>query len=36
MKHMIRDKIAYAYQEVGSGSPPFVFVYGRACDHTFF
>jgi pimeloyl-ACP methyl ester carboxylesterase len=36
MKYMIRDKTAYAYKEIGSGPPPFVFVHGWACDHTFF
>jgi len=35
VKHMTRDKTAYAYQAVGSGSPPFVFVHGWACDHSF-
>jgi pimeloyl-ACP methyl ester carboxylesterase len=36
MKHIIRDKTAYAYKEVGSGPPPLVFVHGWACDHSFF
>jgi pimeloyl-ACP methyl ester carboxylesterase len=36
MKNAIRDKTAEAYKEVGPGSPPFVFVYGWACDPSFF
>ena len=35
-ENTIRDKTVYAYQEVGSGSLPFLFVHGWACDHSFF
>jgi pimeloyl-ACP methyl ester carboxylesterase len=31
-----RDGIALAYEETGSGDPPFLFVHGLACDRTYF
>jgi pimeloyl-ACP methyl ester carboxylesterase len=33
---LIHDGIALAYEEVGSGSPPVLFVHGWACDRTYF
>jgi pimeloyl-ACP methyl ester carboxylesterase len=31
-----RDGVRLAYAEAGSGEPPFVFVHGWCCDHTYF
>jgi len=36
MKRLYRDNVAFAYKEVGSGSQPFLFVHGWACNHNFF
>jgi len=36
MKHLTRDGVKLAYEEVGSGSPPVVLVHGWTCDHTYF
>jgi pimeloyl-ACP methyl ester carboxylesterase len=36
MPTITRDGIRLAYQEQGSGSPPFVFVHGWTCDRSFF
>jgi pimeloyl-ACP methyl ester carboxylesterase len=36
MRTLMRDGISLAYQESGSGEPPFLFVHGWACDHTYF
>jgi pimeloyl-ACP methyl ester carboxylesterase len=33
---LVRDGVALAYDEVGSGSPPVLFVHGWACDRTYF
>jgi pimeloyl-ACP methyl ester carboxylesterase len=32
----IRDGVSIHYLEEGTGEPPFVFVHGWCCDHTFF
>lgn len=31
-----RDDVSLFYEQAGSGEPPFVFVHGWCCDHTFF
>ena len=36
MKRLYRDNVAFAYEEVGSGSQPFLFVHGWTCNHNFF
>jgi pimeloyl-ACP methyl ester carboxylesterase len=36
MKTMKRDGVALAYEEVGTGTPPILFVHGWGCDHTVF
>ena len=36
MKRLYRDNVAFAYEDVGSGSPPLLFVHGWACNHNFF
>jgi pimeloyl-ACP methyl ester carboxylesterase len=36
MQKLSRDGVALAYEEVGQGSPPFLFVHGWSCDHTHF
>jgi hypothetical protein len=35
MKRLIRDNVAIAYEDFGSGSQPFLFVRGWACNHEF-
>jgi len=35
VKSMKRDGVALAYEELGSGTPPVLFVHGWGCDHTF-
>ncbi len=36
MQKLVRDGVALAYDEIGSGSPPILFVHGWACDRTYF
>src|SRR5882724_10257686 len=36
MKRLYRDNVAFAYEDVGSGSQPFLFVHGWTCNHNFF
>jgi len=36
MEKLSRDGVALAYEEVGQGSPPVLFVHGWACDHAYF
>jgi pimeloyl-ACP methyl ester carboxylesterase len=36
MKRLYRDNVAFAYEDVGSGSQPFLFVHGWTCNHKFF
>jgi pimeloyl-ACP methyl ester carboxylesterase len=36
MQKLSRDGVALAYEEVGRGSPPIIFVHGWSCDHTHF
>lgn len=36
MPRLLRDGVALAYDEVGSGSPPLLFVHGWACDRSYF
>src|SRR5689334_14159606 len=36
MQKLSRDGVALAYEEVGQGSPPMLFVHGWSCDHTHF
>ena len=36
MSTVIRDGVRLHYVEQGAGDPPFVFVHGWCCDHTFF
>src|SRR6202140_4772665 len=36
MKRLYRDDVAFAYEDVGSGSQPFLFVHGWTCNHNFF
>ena len=31
-----RDGVGLHYEEIGSGDPPFVFVHGWCCNHTYF
>jgi pimeloyl-ACP methyl ester carboxylesterase len=33
---LAREGVALAYEEAGSGDPPFVFVHGVACDRSYF
>lgn len=36
MSYAKRDGLSLFYQQEGTGDPPFVFVHGWCCDHTFF
>jgi pimeloyl-ACP methyl ester carboxylesterase len=36
MEKVTRDGVTLAYDDVGSGEPPLVFVHGWTCDHTYF
>lgn len=36
MKFLERDGVRLAYEEVGSGDPPMVFIHGWICDHSYF
>jgi pimeloyl-ACP methyl ester carboxylesterase len=36
MPYASRDEVSLFYEQEGSGEPPFVFVHGWCCDHTFF
>ena len=36
MPYATRDGLRLYYEQAGSGEPPFVFVHGWCCDHTFF
>jgi pimeloyl-ACP methyl ester carboxylesterase len=36
MPALSRDGISLAYEETGSGQPPFLWVHGWSCDHTYF
>jgi len=36
MSYAKRDGLTLYYQQEGGGEPPFVFVHGWCCDHTFF
>src|SRR5688500_14017021 len=36
MPSLMRDGVALAYEEVGTGTPPFLFVHGLACDRRYF
>jgi pimeloyl-ACP methyl ester carboxylesterase len=36
MRRLSRDGVALAYEEVGQGSPPMLFVHGWSCNHTHF
>jgi len=36
MPHASRDGVALHYEQDGRGQPPFVFIHGLCCDHTFF
>lgn len=36
MQKLSRDGVALAYEEVGQGGLPMLFVHGWACDHTYF
>jgi pimeloyl-ACP methyl ester carboxylesterase len=36
MRKLVRDGVALAYEETGSGAPPLLLVHGWTCDHTFF
>ena len=35
MRTMKRDGVALAYDEIGGGTPPILFVHGWGWDHTF-
>jgi len=35
MRKVIRDGVALAYEEAGSGQPPMLFVHGWCCDHSY-
>ncbi len=36
MRKLVRDGVALAYEEAGSGVPPVLLVHGWTCDHTYF
>ena len=36
MPHLIREGVSFYYEQEGSGEPPFVFIHGWCCNHTFF
>ena len=36
MDSLIHDDVKLAYEEMGRGEPPLVFVHGWTCDHTYF
>jgi pimeloyl-ACP methyl ester carboxylesterase len=36
MERLVRDGVALAYEEQGTGDPPLVLVHGWCCDHTYF
>lgn len=36
MKHLVRDGVKLAYEDVGSGAPPFVMIHGWTCNHSYF
>ena len=36
MAKLAREGVALAYEEAGSGDPPFLFVHGVACDRSYF
>jgi len=36
MRKLSRDGVTLAYEEVGQGGPPMLFVHGWACDHSYF
>ena len=36
MRTLTRDGVSLAYEETGSGQPPFLWVHGWSCDHTYF
>jgi pimeloyl-ACP methyl ester carboxylesterase len=35
MKRRVRDKTAFAYEDVGVGDAPFLLVHGWPCKHAF-
>lgn len=36
MPYVKRDDLSLYYEQAGSGEPPFLFVHGWCCDHSFF
>ena len=36
MQKLIRDGVALAYEEAGSGDPPLLLVHCWCCDHSYF
>jgi pimeloyl-ACP methyl ester carboxylesterase len=36
MQEITRDGVRLCYEEAGAGAPPFLFVHGWCCDHTYF